>query len=70
MLNKLRENWTQILEYMRDEFEITGISFTTWLEPLEIRSCDGQTVVLLVPDEFTRDYVEKKIYQNAAGSHR
>lgn len=60
MLNKLRENWTQILEYMRDEFEITGISFTTWLEPLEIRSCDGQTVVLLVPDEFTRDYVEKK----------
>lgn len=60
MLNKLRENWTQILEYMRDEYEVTRISFTTWLEPLEIRSCDGQTVVLLVPDEFTRDYVEKK----------
>ena len=60
MLNELKEKWSDILEYMRDDFEITDVSFRTWLEPLEIQSCDRNTAVFVVPDSFTRDYIEKK----------
>ena len=60
MLDKLRENWSQILDYMRKEYEISDVSFRTWLEPLDIKSCDGKTVVFLVPDSFTRNYIDKR----------
>ena len=60
MTDKLKDNWPQILDYMRDEYEITDVSFRTWLEPLEIKSCDGKTAVFIVPDSFTRDYIDKR----------
>ena len=36
MIEKLQEQWDEILLYMKDEHEIMDISFKTWLLPLKV----------------------------------
>ncbi len=33
MIEKIKENWDNILLTLKNELEITNISYTTWLEP-------------------------------------
>ena len=40
--------------------ELTQISFDTWINPLNIRSIDGNHIVFTTVSEFQRDFVENK----------
>lgn len=40
--------------------ELTEISFNTWIEPLQIRSIDGNHIIFTTVSEFQRDFVETK----------
>lgn len=62
MLEELKAKWPEILEYIRDEFEITEVPFHTWFEPLKIKSCDGKTAVFIVEGDIFKNYIEKKGY--------
>ncbi len=62
MLQKIKENWDKILEYLRNEFEISSVSYETWLQPLQVDSVDEDShiVNIVCTDSRLKSYVEKK----------
>jgi len=65
MINDIKKNWQDILAYMRDEYELTEVSFNTWITPLKAdhieRNQEGQNILYVeVPDSIFQNYVSKK----------
>ena len=59
----ISQKWNDILETVKEEHELTEISFKTWLQPLEVFHVDHQKhiVTILVPSEqMGVDYINKK----------
>lgn len=52
----------ELMEKIKNELkpELTKISFDTWINPLNIRSIDGNHIVFTTVSEFQRDFVENK----------
>jgi len=50
MIN-LKENWDEIKENIRSEYDISDISYSTWIEPLKFGSFIGDTVTILIPSD-------------------
>lgn len=52
----------ELMEKIKNELrpELTQISFDTWINPLNIRSIDGNHIVFTTVSEFQRDFVENK----------
>ena len=38
------EKWQEILEQVKTEYEVSDISFKTWLLPLKVHSVEGNMV--------------------------
>ena len=49
MMNLIKEKWSEILEHVRKEHELSDISFETWLLPLTVYSTDNHVVKIIVP---------------------
>ncbi len=61
MLETLKEKWDEILLFLKEEHEISDVSFTTWLLPLKIYSVEtGSIVQIIVPDANFLGYIKKK----------
>ena len=60
MLEKLKEKWDEILLNLKEEHEITDVSFKTWLLPLKVYAIDGEKVIVTVPDVEFLGYIRKK----------
>lgn len=61
MLDELKEKWSSILSYLKEDQEMSEVSFTTWLLPLELISAENNVVTVLYPGAHNNmDYVEKK----------
>ena len=60
MIDKIKENWEQILLTLKEEHEISNISYSTWLEPLKPHSFKDNTVTIIVPEQTFLQYVNKK----------
>ena len=60
MLEKLQEKWEEILNFMKEEHDITDVSFNTWLLPLKLHSVEKDTVYIVVPDANFLGYLKKK----------
>ena len=62
MLEILKEKWDEILKFMKEEYEISDVSFHTWLKPLEVYSIEqpDNTVRIIVPDANFLGYIKKK----------
>ncbi|MCR4789708.1 MAG: chromosomal replication initiator protein DnaA [Treponemataceae bacterium] len=57
----IKEKWEEILELVREEHELTDISFDTWLRPLQLVKTENNTVFILVPSEqMAIKYLERK----------
>lgn len=56
MLEKLQENWDDILLYLKEEHDIMDVSYRTWLLPLQIYDMDGDKAVIIVPDSAMIGY--------------
>ena len=57
------EKWEDILQTVKEEHEITQISFDTWLKPLEICTVDDHKLYILVPEEMNTtglNYITRK----------
>ena len=62
-LNMIREKWSDILFYLKNEYEISDVSFKTWILPIEVAAVDGHTIILVVPEEsIGLNYIKKKYY--------
>ena len=60
MLEDIKKKWNDILLYIKDEHDITDVSYKTWLLPLEPYSVDKDILTVIVPDEIFLGYVKKK----------
>ena len=59
-LDLIKQKWPEILNYLKEEFEISDVSYKTWLAPLKLHDCSDEDLILLVPDELTMDYINKR----------
>ena len=62
-MDKIRDNWQNILYKVKEEHDLTDISFKTWLLPLEVQNVDEDrhVVTILVPSEqMGVDYITRK----------
>ncbi len=60
MLEKLKEKWDDILLNLKEEHDITDVSFKTWLLPLKVHAVNGEKVIVTVPDVEFLGYIRKK----------
>ena len=60
VLEKILEKWDEILYKIKEEHDITDVSYRTWLLPLKPYSVDKNVLTIIVPDEFFKGYVKKK----------
>ena len=62
-LEMIKEKWPDVLVYLKNEYEISDVSFKTWILPLEIAAVDDHAIVLIVPEEsIGLNYIKKKYY--------
>ena len=60
MLEKILEKWDEILLNIKEEHDITDVSYKTWLLPLKPYSVDKDILTIIVPDDIFLSYVKKK----------
>ena len=59
-MNVVKEKWTEIIELLRIEHELSNVSFTTWIQPLKVYDVVDNTVFILVNMNASIEYIEKK----------
>ena len=60
-MDKILEKWDEILNTVKREYEISDVSFDTWIRPLEVFAIEGNTLYILVPSEqMALTYISKK----------
>lgn len=60
-MEQIIEKWQEILQTVKNEHEMTDVSFNTWLKPLTVLSVKDDTLYILVPDEqMGLNYITKK----------
>ena len=62
MIDLLKEKWEEIKENLKEEYDITIVSFNTWIKPLEVASVEDNLVKVVVTDgsdKFVIDYLTK-----------
>lgn len=61
MFNDILSKWDTILQTMKTEFEMTDVSFKTWILPLKPHSLDNDILTIVVPGEkMGLNFIEKK----------
>lgn len=60
MLDKILGKWDEILLKLKEDHDITDVSYKTWLLPLKPYSVDKNILTILVPDDLFSNYVKKK----------
>ena len=55
------EKWEEILQKVKEEHELSNVSFDTWLKPLSVYNVEGNKLYILVPSEqMELNYITKK----------
>ena len=60
MIDIIEKNWEKILLNLKEEHEISDISFKTWLLPLKPYSFKNNTVTIIVPEQTFLAYVKRR----------
>ncbi|MCM1183898.1 MAG: chromosomal replication initiator protein DnaA [Roseburia sp.] len=67
-MGEIKEKWDEIKEILRKEYELTNISFNTWVAPLRFYKEENDIVYILIPSEQAnlQSYIQKQytIYFN------
>ena len=64
MFSLLNDKWSDIKEYIKEEYEISNVSYDTWIAPLLLSSVEGDTVFIELPEDEVGgnfiSYIDKK----------
>jgi len=63
MLEVIKSKWDDILDFIKNEFEISDVAFTTWLKPLKIESLDDNILTISAERPEDANYINRK-YNN------
>lgn len=59
-MNKIVEQWDEILQVFKTEYDISNVAFNTWIKPLEIYDANDREVTLIVRDKLTLTHIENR----------
>ncbi len=61
-MEQILKKWEIILRTVKEEHELTDVSFNTWLKPLSVYNIEGSKLYILVPSEqqMALNYIAKK----------
>lgn len=60
MFNLLQDKWEDILNTIKEDYDITDVSYNTWFVPLKLNSIEGDTIIIVVEDSMGASYMAKK----------
>jgi chromosomal replication initiator protein len=63
-MNEIRDRWNEIKEIIRKEYDLTEVSFKTWIAPLQFYSSENNVVTIMIPSEQAHllKYIHNKYY--------
>ena len=57
----IQEKWPEILNMVKTEHDVSPVSFSAWLEPLEVYKVEGNVVTIVVTNgSMALNYINKK----------
>jgi len=58
----IKENWEKIKDIVKNEYNLSNISYNTWIAPLKYHSVENDTVTILIPSDtsYALDYISNK----------
>lgn len=62
-MHLFEDKWSEILETVKTECDMSDVSFKTWLQPLKLYDVEGDVVTVTIPsghDEMTLNYLNRK----------
>ncbi|MCD7725271.1 MAG: chromosomal replication initiator protein DnaA [Clostridiales bacterium] len=61
-MDSIKENWNLIKETLRKEYELSDISYSTWIEPLGFYQVKDNVVTILIPSDQAHalNYISSK----------
>lgn len=61
-MDSIKERWDEIKEILRREYDLTNISFNTWIAPLKLYKVENDTVIISIPSEqaHSLNYISNK----------
>lgn len=59
-MNIIMKKWSEILDLVKKEHELSDVSFNTWLKPLTVHSVENDIVTILVQSNEFIAYISKK----------
>lgn len=63
MLEILQSKWNEILDYIKQEYDISDVSFDTWLLPLKVYSVKDGVITIVVEESLGVGYINKRFYK-------
>ena len=60
MLQALQSKWDEILDYMKQEYDISDVAFNTWLRPLKPHSISNGVIRIMVDESSSKEYIKRK----------
>ena len=61
-MNEIKNNWMEIKETVRREYNLSSISYNTWIEPLKIHNVINDVVNIIIPSDQSHalNYISSK----------
>ncbi|MBC5681894.1 MULTISPECIES: chromosomal replication initiator protein DnaA [Lachnospira] len=50
MMEELKQKWDLIIQTLKEDYDITDMSFRTWIKPIQVYSVVGDKITLLIPE--------------------
>lgn len=59
-MDNIVEKWPEIIDYLRREFDLSEIAYSTWFKPVRLDRVEDGKIFLIVEDEFAKEYMNMK----------
>ena len=60
-LTAIKTSWPAILDRIKVENDLTAVSFSTWILPIEIHSADTEGITFIVPTDNHINILNKNL---------
>ena len=50
-MSEIADRWDEIKEIIKNEYDLTDISYNTWIKPLKFYKEENHTVTILIPSD-------------------
>lgn len=63
-MNEIKDRWNEIKEIIRQEYDLTTVSFDTWVSPLQLYKVENDMITILIPSDKAHmlKYIHTKYY--------